>query len=44
MFRPRKSSSVTVLKKREVIGPNIYSNHDVIRGAGVFDEVTGDRS
>ena len=29
--------------KKEVILPNIYSNHDVIRGAGVFDEVTGDR-
>ena len=43
MFRPRKSLSVTILKK-EVIGPNIYSNHDVIRGLGVLDEVTGDRS
>ena len=32
-----------MLKKGEVIWPNIYSNHDVIRGAGVFDEVTGDR-
>ena len=30
--------------KKEVIGPNIYSNHDIIRGAGVFDEVTGDRA
>ena len=29
--------------KKVVIGPNIYSNHDVIREAGVFDEVTGDR-
>ena len=29
---------------KEVIGSNIYSNHDVIRGSGVFDEVTGDRS
>ena len=28
----------------EVIGPNIYSNHDVISGAGVFDELTGDKS
>ena len=28
--------------KKEVIGPNIYSNHDVIRGVGVFDEVTVD--
>ena len=42
-FRPRRTSSVTILKK-EVIGPNIYSNHDVIKGAGVFDEVTGDSS
>ena len=33
-FRPRRSSSVTVLKKREVIGLNIYSNHDVIKGGG----------
>ena len=31
-------------RRKEVIGPNIYSNHDIIRGAGVFDAVTGDRS
>ena len=30
-------------EEKKVIGPNIYSNHDVIRGAGVFDEVTGNR-
>ena len=38
-FRPRRSSSVTILKKI-TMGPNIYSN----QGRECLKEVTGDRS